>query len=175
MRRSLLRFAIACALTAVLASIAFADVQVKIAVSPTTIPQCSQGQLFTALANTGTQPILVKVCFALVRGTTTVFGPVCGHLSLAAGERRAHEFNFIVPRLLPPGDYAFAVAADASDGTSDHAAAPFTVVAGTCPGAAAQPDGSSLLNDALQSTGAQPDSPAPVPQSSWGKIKILYR
>jgi hypothetical protein len=154
---------------------ALADVKLRLAVSPSSIAQCSQGHLFVAVGNTGTHPILVRVCFALDKaGTGTVFGPFCGRLALAAGEQRQHEFTFVIPPQVPIGDYAFVARATASDGTTDQATAPFSVTAGSCvPGT--QPAVGDQLNGALQSIGATPEGATPTSESTWGRIKILYR
>jgi len=175
MRRMFLRLSLALAFLGATAAYAVADVQVNVKISPDQIAQCSTGQLFTALGNTGTKPIGVHLCFVLKRDATTLFGPVCGRLALAAGETRMHEFTFLVPPMLPPGNYSIGLRADASDGTNAESVATFAVVAGTCPGAPPSSAGAVLLNNALQSVGAQPDSPTPTTQSSWGQLKVVYR
>ena len=175
MRRLILRLAIALAFVGAMTGTAFADVQVNIKVSPDQIAQCGTGQLFTALGNTGTKPIGVHLCFILRRDGTALFGPICGRAYLAAGEVRTHEFTFIMPPAVPPGNYSFDVKADGSDGTSAESVAAFTVVAGTCAGPPSPSAGVTLLNNALQSTGATPDSPTPTTQSSWGQLKVHYR
>ena len=175
MKRMLTPFLLASLLLVSFTSLALADVKLRLAVSPSSIAQCGQGHLFVAVGNTGTHPILVRLCFELDRVSTgAVFGPFCGRLALAAGEQRQHEFTFIVPPLVPVGDYALAAKATASDGTSDQATAPFSITAGSCtPGA--QTTVGDQLNAALQSIGATPDGTTPTSESTWGRIKILYR
>jgi hypothetical protein len=175
MKRLLTPLSLVCLLLVSFTSLAFADVKLRLAVSPTSIAQCGQGHLFVAVSNTGTNPILVRLCFALDKaGTGTLFGPICGRLALAAGEQREHEFAFIIPPVVPVGDYAFVLKATASDGTSDQATAPFSVTAGSCVPAGA-PSASDLLSGALQSIGATPEGATPNSPSTWGRIKILYR
>jgi hypothetical protein len=175
MNRLLPAVSLASLLLIAFAGLAAADVTIRVAVTPTSIPQCGQGQLFVAVGNTGTAPILARVCFALEKvGTGTVFGPFCGRLALAAGERRQHEFTFTVPPPVPAGDYAFVARATASDGTSDQAAAPFSVTSGACVGPAGG-TADDLLNAALQSVGATPEGTTPTRPSTWGEVKIRYR
>lgn len=171
--RRLLPWIVSSLLLVALTGVAAADVQIRMAVSPDTIPECSRGQLFVALANNGTAPIGVRVCFALKHDTTTVFGPFCGRLILPAGERRQHEFTFIIPPRLPAGDYAFVARAEATDGTSDQAAAPFTVTDGAC--AIAAPDVDTQLNSMVSGMGATPDGSTPTTPTTWGSLKIRYR
>ena len=104
MRRLLLGILAPCALLMGLAGTAAAGVHVRIAVSPTTIPQCGEGHGILVVGNDGTSPILARICFALTRNDTTLLGPLCGRVALAAGERRSHEFTFFVPpRARPTG------------------------------------------------------------------------
>jgi len=178
MKRLLLPLSLAVSLLTACAGLAAADVKLRVAVSPDTIPQCTQGHLFVALGNTGTKAIMVRVCFALEKqGGGTIFGPFCGRLFLAAGERREHEFTFSVPPPVPAGDYAFVAKATASDGTSDQAAAPFTVTPGPCAGppSAAFEAGDALLRGAIQSIGATPEGTTATQPSTWGSLKIRYR
>ena len=179
MRRLLLGFLAPCALLAVLAGSAAAAVHVRIAVSPTVIPQCGEGHGILVVGNDGTSPILARVCFALTRNDTTLLGPLCGRVALAAGERRTHEFTFFVPPRARPGDYAFVVRAQGSDGSSDQSAAPFTVVlsATVCvpPTASTTDPNADMLNGVMQGTNLTPDQPGSIRQSSWGHLKIFYR
>ncbi len=154
--------------------IALADVQIRIAVSPTQIAQCGAGQLFTSLGNTGTQPIVARVCFAF-RSSTNTFGPLCGRVALAAGVQRNHEFSFVVPAQFPVGSYALVADAVGSDGSTSHSEAPFSVVAGTCVAPNAIQDGGAVLNGMIQSIGATPDGVTPTTPSTWGALKIRYR
>src|ERR1043166_3690978 len=77
MRRLLLGFLAPCALFAALAGSAAAAVHVRIAVSPSVIPQCGEGHGILVVGNDGTSPILARVCFALTRNDTTLLGPSC--------------------------------------------------------------------------------------------------
>ena len=178
MNRLLVRFTLASILLLTCASAALADVKIRIAVSPTTIPLCTAGHFFIAVGNTGTQPILARVCISLVQqGTGRTFGPICGRVALAAGERREHEFNFFLPPLVPTGDYAFVAKASGSDGTTDQSVAPFTVVPPPSPcGPIVAPSTSDeMMNGMLQSSGITPDGATPTQQSTWGSLKIRYR
>jgi hypothetical protein len=161
------------------AGVASAAVHVRIAVSPTTIAQCSEGHGILVVGNDGTSPILARVCFALTRSDTTLLGPVCARVPLAAGERRSHEFTFFVPARARPGDYAFVVRAAGSDGSSDVSAAPFTIVlsATPCvpPSSSISDPNSDMLNGVMQGTGMAPDQPTPTRQTTWGRIKTIYR
>jgi len=178
MRRSLLRLAVTGILLSALAGAATAAVHVRVAVDPSTIPQCSAGHVFLALNNDGTTPILARVCFALSRNDTTLLGPLCGRVALAAGETRSHEFMFFVPPRLPVGNYKIVVHAKGSDGSSDDAAASFAVTASTPP-TACQPGSlapeQDLLNDVLQKSGVSPEVTTQSIQRSWGTLKSYYR
>jgi len=178
MRRSLLRLAVAGVLVAAVAGTASAAVHVRIAVDPSSIPQCSSGHIFLALNNDGTSPILARVCFALSRNDTTLLGPLCGRVPLAAGETRSHEFMFFVPPRLPAGNYKIAVHAHGSDGSSDDAVASFMVTAATPP-LACQPSSvapeQDVLNGVMQNSGLSPDVTTPTVQRTWGSLKSFYR
>jgi len=174
MRHWKLGTAVTLSLMAVMASAAVAAVHVRVAVNPTTIQQCSSGTMLVALRNDGTSPILAHVCFALTRNDTVIAGPLCGRAPLAAGETRTREFTFFVPRVLPPGDYAVDARAQASDGSSDHSSAAFTVTANdTCRPASTEPG--SVLDGIIQGSGLSSEDPTPIAPSTWGELKIHYR
>ncbi len=175
MRRRFPVLVLAAVFSLFVTSLAWADVQVNVAISPSTISQCGTGELMIALGNTGTKPILARLCFTLDRGTTTLFGPLCGRVFLAAGENRMHKFAFVVPRLVPPGDYSLSIDATGSDGTTASSTASFTVVSGTCPPTTAATGGDAILQSALTNIGATPDGTTPVQSGTWGSIKIRYR
>src|SRR3989442_509331 len=107
MKRLFQRVLLTSVFVAFAAGAASAAVHIRIAVSPDSIPQCSRGQFFIALNNDGTMPILAHVCISLTRNDSTLFGPVCARVPLAAGETRSHEFMFPIPLRTPIGDYAF--------------------------------------------------------------------
>ena len=179
MRRLLLGILAPCALLMGLAGTAAAGVHVRIAVSPTTIPQCGEGHGILVVGNDGTSPIHARICFALTRNDTTLLGPLCGRVALAAGERRSHEFTFFIPPRARPGDYAFVVRAQGSDGSSDQSAAPFTVVLSATPcilptGSTTDPN-ADMLNGVMQGTNLTPDQPNSIRQSTWGHLKVFYR
>lgn len=176
--RGLLLRAFTSVLVATLASAASAAVHVRVAVDPSTIPQCSFGHLFLALNNDGTSPILARVCFALSRNDTILFGPLCGRVQLAAGETRSHEFRFFVPPRLPVGSYKIDVHARGSDGSSDAASATFAVTAAATPAAcvpAAVAPEQELLNGVLSSSGLTPEAPTGNRAQTWGSLKLFYR
>lgn len=179
MRRLLLRFLVGSVLSAAIACSAAAAVHVRIAVSPSTLAQCSVGHGILVVANDGTSPILARLCFALERNDTTILGPLCGRVPLAAGERRSHEFSFFVPPRTRPGDYAFAVHAQGSDGSSDQSAAPFTVVLSATPCIPPAPSvvdpNADMLNGAIQGTDIKPEAVGTARSSSWGQLKLFYR
>jgi len=179
MRRVFLSLVATICLLLAVASSSAAAVHVRIAVSPTTIPQCSEGHGILVLANDGTSPILARVCFALERNDTTLVGPLCGRVQLAAGERRSHEFTFFVPPRARPGDYGFVVHAHGSDGSSDQSIAPFTVTLATSPcvppATSTTDPNTDMLNGAMQGTSLSPDQPSSILPSSWGHIKLIYR
>ncbi len=175
MRRMLLRVLVAAAATAALATAALADVQIQLAISPSSIPQCGTGQLMVALGNTGTSPVAARVCFSFQKNGVTIFGPACGRVYLAAGEQRTHNFTFIIPSLMPAGSYALVASATGSDGSTSQSTAAFTVTAGTCLPGASIVTGDAALQSAILGIGAQPDAPLPVKPSTWGTLKIRYR
>jgi|SRR5215472_12036683 len=178
MRGLLLRCAFTGVLVAACAGTAAAAVHVRVAVDPSTIPQCSFGHLFLALSNDGTSPILARVCFTLSRNDTTLLGPLCGRVQLAAGETRSHEFQFFIPPRLPVGSYAIAVHARGSDGSMDDASAAFTVTAGAQPAAcipsSLAPE-QELLGGVLNNSGLNPDATTGTLQRTWGSLKSFYR
>ncbi len=178
MTRLLSRSFLAATLLVSLATAASAAVTLRAAVTPTTIPQCSTGQLFVALGNTGTAPIGVRVCVAITRNDTVLVGPACGRTFLAAGETRSHEFMFFVPGFVPPGNYAFDFKAQGSDGSSAEAKAAFAVVA-HAPGATCFPiAGVSNVGDVSslsQSMGLTPDATTGTRPQTWGSLKVIYR
>jgi len=177
MTRHLLRYLCVAACLAVGAGVAAADVKLRVAVAPDTLPQCYPGHGFVAVANTGAHPIGVRVCIALVhQGTGVVRGPMCGRLLLAAGEHRQREFTFSIPGILPTGPYALVARAAATDGTSDQAAAPFYVAPSPCVAPTGGVDSAdALLNGVLTSMGATPEATTPTQPSTWGSLKIRYR
>ncbi len=161
-----------------LAGVASAAVHVRLAVSPAEIAQCSQATVLTSLENGGTAPISVKLGLTLSRADTVLFGPVYGRTALAAGETRTRELSFVMPPVVPPGSYQLVLTAQASDGSSDSATAPFTVLSATGPCPPPPPGtnaGTDLLDGVIGSTGATVDSPLPVTPSTWGSLKLLYR
>ncbi len=179
MRRVFLSFGTMCLLLLAIAGSSVAAVHVRIAVSPSIIPQCSEGHGILLIANDGTSPILARVCFALSRNDTTILGPLCGRVPLAAGERRTHEFTFFIPPRTRPADYAFGVRAQGSDGSSDQAMAPFTVTQATSPcvppvASAADPN-ADMLNGVMQGANLSTDQPASILPTTWGRIKLIYR
>ncbi len=179
MRRLLIRLAVPCVLSLVFAGSAAAAVHVRIAVRPDSIPQCSVAHGILVVANDGTSPIMARLCFALGSHDSTIAGPICGRVPLAAGERRSHEFMFFIPPHARLGNYAFVARAEGSDGSSDHSIAPFTVVPSAAPCIPPPPTNADpaadMLNGAVQSIGVTPDQATPTSHSSWGSLKILYR
>ena len=179
MRRLVLSLLAPLFLVVASAGIASAAVHVRIAVSPDTVAQCSEGHGILVVGNDGTSPILARVCFTLLRADTTLFGPICARVPLAAGERRTHEFRFFVPPRARPGDYAFFVRAAGSDGSTDMSTAPFTIVASATPcvppPAIISDPNSDMLNGVMQGTGMTPEQPATTRQTTWGHVKTFYR
>lgn len=162
-------------IVAATAATALADVQVRAAVSPDTLSQCSAGQVFTAIGNTGTDRIFVHVCVRIMRADSVVLGPICGRLSLAPGERRTREFPILIPPRFPVGRYAIAIHAIANDSTSDRALAPFTVVPGICAPPTTSAGEGSLLDTVIQGLGVSPDGATEVRSQTWGTLKLRYR
>ncbi len=177
MRHLPLKVALAFAVLAAATTASWADVHVRIAVRPETIPQCSRGQFLTAIGNSGDHPILVRVSLALTRNDTVLVGPFGGRLRLAAGERRSREFPFFIPRFVPPGRYAWVMRAVASDGSHDAARAPFAVVEGTCPPPppGATDPAAELQNSIIQGMGLDPDRTSPTVNDSWGSVKKRFK
>ena len=179
MRRWLLGFTVAGTLLLALSSVASAAVHIRVAVSPDSIARCSEGHFFIAIANDGPRPIRARVCFALVHDGSPVFGPVCGIVPLAAGERRARELTFLVPPRMPLGDYEFHARAQAPDSSSDNASARFTIIPATGPCVPPPPTSltpeAGLMNTLMQGTGVQLDRPLTIRNPTWGRIKQIYR
>ena len=180
MRLAIKSFLFAASAFTLLASPALADVHVRVAVSPDSLPQCSQGHVLLAVGNSGTQRIMARVCFALVRNDSVLIGPACGRVPLAAGETRRREFTLLIPPSMPVGNYAIVARAMASDSTSDRAAAPFTVTPGNRANCvhtstdSVSPE-SALLNGVIQGSGFQVDVVTPARRAStWGDLKLRY-
>src|SRR5437870_2456032 len=124
MRRLPLTLSLTLASIAMVSAAALADIHARIAVRPDSIPQCGHGRLFVALGNSGEHPIVarVEICLRHVPrdstiDSTCVLGPFFGRVRLGAGERRAREFDFRLPSLVPPGRYAWTLRAIANDST----------------------------------------------------------
>jgi hypothetical protein len=177
MRARLLALSFLTVATMAFAQVSTAAVHVRIAITPATISQCGRGQMLFAVSNDGTSPILARLCWELARNDTTLLGPICGRLPIPAGGQLQHEFDFLVPPVMPVGDYALRVHAMGSDGSSDDAVATFTVVAGSpmaCRPAPGAPE-SNLLQSLMTSSGITPDTVTPTSSSTWGQVKLIYR
>ena len=169
----LLRLTFATSLLLMAASAASAAVHVRVSIDPQTIPLCSRAHFSFGLGNDGTRPIGVRVGIALLREGQPI-AAIPFMTRLAAGQRRAIEFNIFMPPLVPLGSYAFVARAQATDGTSSQSAAPFDVVQGTCatPSTGIQPT-DELMRQILQ--GIAGGTPTATEQSPWGAVKQLYR
>ncbi len=178
MPRVVTRFLLTAALLVSFASIASAAVHVRVAVSPSSIPLCSDGHFLFALGNDGTSPILAQLCFSLTRNGVPVLMPLCGRVPLAAGETRTREFDFLVPSIFPLGSYTLMVSAQGSDGSKDNSSTSFMIVPGSggaCPAASSLSPESDFMNGLAQTNGVQPEQPAPAKNPTWGQIKVIYR
>ena len=158
-------------------AVASASLDVKVAVEPDTVAQCSLGHFLFAVANKGTEPECSVIHFQL-----TVNGNPLGTgwsrvLCLPAGGRRTFKHDFPVLPNSPLGDYALKVVALSRDSTKSASEADFVVVKGTCgppaaPGLAAPEQIGQGIASAL---GMTPDTPEPARRSTWGELRQMYR
>ncbi len=153
-----------------------ASLDVRIAVSPSTIAQCDTGHFFVAIGNTGTTAECSLIHFQLSYNGSPVGTGFSHVLCLPAGAHRSFEGTFIVPPLAPTGSYALTLSATSKDGSTSTSTASFTVVAGTCPrspssGASTQ----SIATGIAQTLGLTPDATAPKDPTTWGRLHQTYR
>jgi hypothetical protein len=143
-------------------------VDVDLGFDPASASPGDRVTLSASVENTGDEDGLVDLDLTVEFNDFSV-GPILSKIPVAAGETLSAELPIVVPMAAPGGTLTLALEASAGDCT-DAAMASLEIVPMTTssrPGLNLESMGRALLQ-------ALDDSPTPVEETSWGKVKALY-
>jgi len=152
---------------ALLASSAFAAVDVQLAITPGTINAGDQVSMFMSIANMGDADAVAALTVSISFMGYEV-GPLNGDLPLAAGQELSHEFSFVAPALPVSGTLIITVTATA--GSVTNTATATVDLVGTGLGGYG---GLNTLGDTL--VGQLSGAPAGPQSATFGDLKALFR